>query len=71
LLLTFVSEEQAAMLECERVEHNANLLYLSRNSGAAIANDSGHDVHLDRPELVVKAIGEVSDAVKRHSELKR
>jgi hypothetical protein len=39
--------------------------------GAVIANDIGHDVHLDRPELVVKAIRDVSDAVKRHSNLKQ
>ena len=59
------------MLERERIEHNADLLHLSRNSGAVVASDSGHDVHLDRPELVVTAIHDVSDAVNRHSQLKQ
>ena len=66
-----VSEEQAATLERERVEHNAELLQLSRNSGAVVASDSGHDVHLDRPEIVAKAIGDVTNAVNRHSMLKQ
>ena len=65
-----VSEEQVAMLVRERVEHNADLLHLSRNSGAMVASDSGHDVHLDRPEIVTKAIGNVTGAVNRHSILK-
>ena len=59
------------MLDRERVEHNADLLHLSRNSGAVVASDSGHDVHLDRSEIVAKAIGDVTDAVNRHSTLKQ
>lgn len=58
-------------LERERIEHNADLLRLSRNSKVVIADKSGHDVHIDQPEVVVQAIRDVSNAVNRHARLKQ
>jgi pimeloyl-ACP methyl ester carboxylesterase len=62
-----ISEEQVVQLEQERVEHNADLLHLSRNSKAVIATKSGHDVHIDQPEVVIQAIEDVSAAVNLHT----
>lgn len=65
-----VSQEQADLLERERIEHNQDLLRLSRNSKAVVADKSGHDIHLDRPELVIESIRSVRDAIRSHSHLK-
>jgi len=65
-----VSQEQADLLERERIEHNQDLLRLSRNSKAIVADKSGHDIHLDQPELVIDSIRSVRDAIRSHSLLK-
>jgi pimeloyl-ACP methyl ester carboxylesterase len=54
----------AAELEAERVHHQRDLLRLSRNSRHVIAEGSGHNVHLERPDLVVRAIRDVVAAVR-------
>lgn len=64
-----VSQEQADLMERERIEHNRDLLKLSRNSKATVADKSGHDIHLDRPELVIESIRTVRDAIRSHSHL--
>jgi pimeloyl-ACP methyl ester carboxylesterase len=64
-----VSQEQADLLERERIEHNRDLLELSRNSKAIVADKSGHDIHLDQPELVIESIRAVRDAIRSHSHL--
>ena len=53
-----------------RIEHNQDLLRLSRNSKAIVADKSGHDIHLDQPELVIESIRTVRDAIRSHSHLK-
>ena len=65
-----VSQEQADLMERERIEHNRDLLKLSRNSKAIVADKSGHDIHLDQPELVVESVRAVRDAIRSHSHLK-
>jgi pimeloyl-ACP methyl ester carboxylesterase len=64
-----VSQEQVSLLERERIEHNQDLLKLSRNSKAIVADKSGHDIHLDQPELVIESIRAVRDAIRSHSHL--
>jgi pimeloyl-ACP methyl ester carboxylesterase len=55
----------------EKKEHQADLLNLSRNSKQIIAKKSGHEIHLDEPDLVVAAIREVVDAVKERQALRK
>jgi len=64
-----VSQEQADLMERERIEHNRDLLKLSRSSKAIVADKSGHDIHLDQPELVIESIRAVRDAIRSHSHL--
>ena len=65
-----VSKEQAELLEHERLEHNQDLLRLSHNSKAIVANQSGHDVHIDQPDLIIESIRAVRDAIRNHSHLR-
>ena len=65
-----VSQEQADLLERDRIEHNQDLLRLSRNSKAIVAEKSGHDIHFDQPELVIESIRTVRDTIHSHSHLK-
>ena len=46
-----------------------DLLKLSRNSKQIIATTSGHHIQLDDPELVIDAIREVVEAVRRRAKL--
>lgn len=55
----------------EKKDHQADLLNLSRNSKQIIAKKSGHEIHLDEPDLVVAAIREVVDAVKERQALRK
>jgi len=64
-------DEQANKLLLE--EHNrlqSDLKSLSTNSKQMIAEHSGHFIHLEQPELVVSAVKEVVDAVRRKSKLR-
>jgi pimeloyl-ACP methyl ester carboxylesterase len=45
-------------------------LLLSRNSQLVVAENSGHEIHMDQPELVVSAIRAVIEAVRRGTALK-
>jgi pimeloyl-ACP methyl ester carboxylesterase len=65
-----VSKEQADLLEHERVEHNQDLLTLSRNSKAIVADQSGHDVHLDQPALIIESIRVIRNAIRNHSQIR-
>ena len=66
-----ITPEQVKQLDAERLVHNQDLVQLSRNSAHIIATNSTHDIHLDRPELVVDAIDQVVDAVRHHNKVKR
>jgi hypothetical protein len=59
----------AEELTKEKEHDQADLLNLSRNSKQIIAKKSGHEIHLDEPDLVVAAIRAVVDAAKRHARL--
>lgn len=65
-----ITPEQVKQLEEERLLHNQDLARLSRNSAHIIARNSTHDIHLDRPELVVDAIRQVIEAARRHGRVK-
>jgi len=65
-----ITPEVAKQMEEERIENNRDLVRLSRNSAHIIAKNSGHDVHLDRPELVIDAIRQVVEAVRHHTSVK-
>jgi hypothetical protein len=47
----------------------ADLVHLSTNSKQVIAATSGHAFHRDDPPLVIAAIREVVEAVRRHRRL--
>lgn len=65
-----ISPEQVKQLEEERIAHNQDLARLSKNSAHVIARNSTHDIHLDRPELVIDAIRRVFDAARRHKRVR-
>ncbi len=48
---------------------HAKLLALSSNSKQTIAENSGHYVMIDRPDVVIEAIREVVDAARKHARL--
>jgi hypothetical protein len=55
--------------EQEHINKQQNLLTLSHNSKQIIAEKSGHHIQLENPDLVVKAIREVMEAVKKNKRL--
>ncbi|HWB28793.1 MAG TPA: alpha/beta fold hydrolase [Chitinophagaceae bacterium] len=60
----------SAELENERLQQQEELAHLSTNSKHIIDKNSGHNIHLEDPALVINAIKEVYDAVRLHSKLK-
>jgi len=61
---TDLPREEDVKREQEKVENTRSLLLLSRNSQFVVAEKSGHEIHLDQPELVVSAIRAVVEAAK-------
>ena len=59
----------AEELEKERLRLHSELARLSRNSQHIIAKNSGHNIHLEAPDLVIEAIRHVVDAARRKSKL--
>jgi len=55
-------------MEKERIEGLAKLVLLSRNSRQVIIH-SGHNMNLEAPDDVTKAIREVVEAVRRHGKV--
>lgn len=53
-----------AQLDAERRQQQQKLVRLSRNGRQVIVN-AGHDMHLEAPDVVTRAIREVADAVRR------
>jgi len=45
------------------------LLSLSRNSKQVIAEESGHFIIIDRPDVVVDAISQVVQSVRKNAKL--
>jgi pimeloyl-ACP methyl ester carboxylesterase len=62
------SDTPAAQMEKERTEGQAKLVLLSNNSRQVII-DSGHNMNLEAPDDVAKAIREVVEAVRRHGKV--
>jgi pimeloyl-ACP methyl ester carboxylesterase len=62
------SDIPAAQMEKEREEGQAKLLLLSSNSRQVIIR-SGHNMSLEAPDHVAKAIREVVEAVRRHGKV--
>lgn len=57
------SAERGVERERDRRRLSADLAALSRNGKLVDASDStGHHIHIDEPELVIRAIREVVDA---------
>lgn len=59
----------SAALENERLKLQADLAHLSTNSKHIIDKHSGHNIHLEDPELVVESIKQVYEAVVHHAKL--
>jgi pimeloyl-ACP methyl ester carboxylesterase len=62
-LLNLTAEEQAALTTVQ-AELQADLADLSSNSRQVLAEDAGHYVHIEQPDLVIEAIREVMDAAQ-------
>jgi pimeloyl-ACP methyl ester carboxylesterase len=60
----------AEALEKERVALQEDLTRLSSNSKHIIAKNSGHNVHVSHPEIVIEAIKEILQAAKKKQNLK-
>jgi pimeloyl-ACP methyl ester carboxylesterase len=58
------SDEQRTQLEEDHRILQARMRFLSRNSKQILVPNSGHYVHLDRPDVVIAAIREVVTAVR-------
>jgi pimeloyl-ACP methyl ester carboxylesterase len=56
-------------LQRERSDHKADLARLSRNSKLVRDPSSGHHIHVENPELVVRAIEEVIETAVRQTRL--
>jgi hypothetical protein len=54
----------------EKLEQKEKMANLSSNSKHLITTRSGHEIHLDEPELVIDAIKQVINAVRTGKKLK-
>lgn len=59
-----LSAEDRALVMAVWAELQAELATLSSNGRQVIAEDAGHHIHIDRPELVIDAIREVLEAAQ-------
>ena len=64
-----VSAEEWKRIVDEKRQQKQELTNLSHNSKVIVAEKSGHHIQLDEPQIVVGAIREVVDAVKRKAKL--
>ncbi|MGA7121732.1 MAG: hypothetical protein WBY94_16615 [Polyangiaceae bacterium] len=64
-----VSAEVAGRVGRIHRERQSDLLRLSSNSVQIVAENSGHFIQLDAPDLVVAVVAEVVDAVRNHRRL--
>ena len=61
----------SAALENERLNLQADLTRLSTNSKHVIVSNSGHNIHLEQPGVVIDAIGQVIHAYLAHAKLEQ
>lgn len=59
----------SAALETERIQLQKDLSRLSTNSKIVFDNNSGHNIHLEDPALVIDAIKQVIHSYQTHSKL--
>jgi pimeloyl-ACP methyl ester carboxylesterase len=57
--------EDAQQVQSTHDEMHAELAKLSLNGRLVMVEESGHDIHLDQPELVIDAIRQVVEAARR------
>jgi pimeloyl-ACP methyl ester carboxylesterase len=62
-----LSQEQAHQIDEAHSEHQADLARRSQNGKQIIAEESGHYIHLEQPDLVIDAIRQVVDAARNGS----
>ena len=62
-----LSQEQMDQMDKAHTRTQAALTQGSQNSEQIIAEDSGHYIHLEQPDLVVGAIGQVVEAARNGS----
>ena len=62
-----LSQEQARQIDELHSESQAELTQRSQNAKQIIAEDSGHYIHVEQPDLVVDAIREVVEAARNGS----
>src|SRR5215207_2258679 len=62
-----LSQEQARHLDELHSESQADLTQRSQNAKQFIAEDSGHYIHVEQPDLVIDAIREVVEAARNGS----
>jgi pimeloyl-ACP methyl ester carboxylesterase len=63
------SLEQARQMDELHSESQAELTQRSQNAKQIIAEDSGHYIHVDQPDLVIDAIRQVVEAARNGSEI--
>ena len=59
----------SAELEQERLSQQKELSHLSTNSKWIVDKNSGHNIHLEDPQLVIRSIREVVEAMRQHRKL--
>ena len=64
-----ISAEEWKRLSEEKRKQKTELANLSRNSKVIIPEKSGHHIQLEEPDLVVSAIRQVVDAVRKRAKL--
>jgi pimeloyl-ACP methyl ester carboxylesterase len=57
-------------LEKQRLELQNELAHLSTNAKLIVDKNSGHNIHLEDPAIVIQAIEDVLLACKAHTKLK-
>jgi pimeloyl-ACP methyl ester carboxylesterase len=62
-----LSQEQARQIDVLHSESQADLTQRSQNAKQIIAEDSGHYIHVEQPDLVIDAIREVVEAARNGS----
>ena len=64
-----MTQAQWAALVAQKREEKLGFAQLSHNSKVVIDSKSGHSVHLEDPDTVVDAIGDVRIAARKHSRI--
>jgi pimeloyl-ACP methyl ester carboxylesterase len=67
----FDGRKDSLQLENERLQSQEELTHLSTNSKHIIDMNSGHNIHLEDPTIVIAAIKEVFTAASNHTRLKK